>query len=99
MRFRQINNQQDLFGQLEHSKLLAENTTPLDKLAKLIDFEVFREPLMEALGYVDKEDKGGNTPFDPVFMFKIVVLQKYYNLSEAQTEFQIQDRFSFMRFL
>ena len=99
MRFRQINNQQDLFGQLKHSKLLAESTTPLYKLAKIIDFEVFRESLMEALGYIDKEDKGGNTPFDPVFMFKIVVLQKYYNLSEEQTEFQIKDRFSFMRFL
>jgi len=44
-------------------------------------------------------DLGGNTPFDPVFMFKIVILQKYYNLSEEQTEFQIMDRFSFMRFL
>jgi IS5 family transposase len=32
-------------------------------------------------------------------MFKILVLQKYYNLSEEQTEFQILDRFSFQRFL
>ena len=32
-------------------------------------------------------------------MFRIVVLRKYFALSEEQTEFQIRDRFSFMRFL
>jgi len=32
-------------------------------------------------------------------MFKILVLQKYFALSEEQTEFQILDRFSFQRFL
>lgn len=32
-------------------------------------------------------------------MFKVLVLQKYYNLSEEDTEFQILDRFSFQRFL
>ena len=32
-------------------------------------------------------------------MFKVLILQKYYNLSEEDTEFQILDRFSFQRFL
>lgn len=32
-------------------------------------------------------------------MFKILVLQKYFNLSDDQVEFQILDRVSFMRFL
>ena len=32
-------------------------------------------------------------------MFKILILQKYYNLSDEQTEFQIKDRLSFMQFL
>jgi IS5 family transposase len=43
--------------------------------------------------------KGGRPPFDPVFMLKVLVLQKYHNLSDEQTEFQIGDRFSFMQFL
>ena len=30
---------------------------------------------------------------------KVLILQKYYNLSEEETEFQILDRFSFQRFL
>lgn len=32
-------------------------------------------------------------------MFKILILQRYYNLSDEQVEFQISDRMSFMRFL
>jgi IS5 family transposase len=32
-------------------------------------------------------------------MFKILILQRYYNLSDEQTEYQINDRMSFMRFL
>jgi transposase, IS5 family len=32
-------------------------------------------------------------------MFKILILQRYFNLSDDQTEFQIKDRLSFMDFL
>jgi IS5 family transposase len=32
-------------------------------------------------------------------MFKILILQTYYNLSDEQTEFQINDRTSFRQFL
>lgn len=100
MRFRKPGEtQQDLLAQMEHARDLAQRSTPLDKLSATIDFEMFREILLERLGYKDRIDKGGNAPFDPVFMFKIIVLQKYYALSEEQTEFQILDRFSFMRFL
>ncbi|WP_231577668.1 transposase [Treponema phagedenis] len=31
-------------------------------------------------------------------MFKIIILQKLYNISDDQTEYQINDRLSFMRF-
>jgi hypothetical protein len=40
----------------------------------------------------------GRRPYDAVLMFKILILQTLYTLSDA-TEFQIRDRFSFMRFL
>ena len=32
-------------------------------------------------------------------MFKVLVLQALYNLSDQRTEYQILDRLSFMRFL
>jgi IS5 family transposase len=41
----------------------------------------------------------GRLPYDPVLMFKVLMLQALYNLSDDQAEFMIQDRLSFMRFL
>ena len=43
--------------------------------------------------------KGGRPPYDAVLMFKVLVLQTLYTLSDDQTEYQIRDRLSFMRFL
>ena len=43
--------------------------------------------------------KGGRLPFDPVLMFKILVIQSANNLSDERAEFLINDRLSFMRFL
>lgn len=71
---------------------------PLERLKKEVDFEAFR-PLLEDRLYVVPKNKGGRRPFDYVLMFKILILQRYYNLSHDQTEFQICDRLSFMRFL
>ena len=71
---------------------------PLPKLKRLVDWERFR-PELEAVR--DKEHKSnvGRKPFDVVLMFKVLVLQSLYNLSDEKIEFQIRDRISFMRFL
>lgn len=71
---------------------------PLERLAGVVDFEVFRGPLLVALRRSNR-GKGGRPPFDPVTMFKILVLQALYSLSDEATEFQIKDRLSFQRFL
>jgi transposase, IS5 family len=77
---------------------LSEAGDPLEKLNALVPWEVFRKPLAKALKRSDGA-KGGRPAYDPVLMFKILVLQALYNLSDDQAEFQIQDRLSFMRFL
>lgn len=77
---------------------LSEAGDPLEKLSALVPWEVFRKPLTNALKRSDGS-KGGRPPYDPVMMFRIMVLQALYGLSDDQTEFQIQDRLSFMRFL
>ncbi len=61
-------------------------------------WEVFRKPLAKVLKRSDGA-RGGRPAYDPVMMFKIMVLQALYGLSDDQAEFQIQDRLSFMRFL
>jgi IS5 family transposase len=71
---------------------------PLERLAWVIDFELFRDELEAALARSDRT-KGGRPPYDAVLMFKVLVLQTLYTLSDDQTEYQIRDRFSFMRFL
>ncbi len=59
---------------------------------------MFRKAIEDAL-YIEPKAPGGRPPFDRLLMFKILILQKYYNLSDEQTEFQIKDRLSFMQFL
>lgn len=71
---------------------------PLERLSEGVDFECFRELLESQLSRSPK-GKGGRRPYDYVMMFKILILQRYYNLSDDQTEYQINDRMSFMRFL
>ena len=68
------------------------------KLDKGVDFEIFRE-LLECRLSKEQQGKGGRPPYDYVMMFKIMILQRYYNLSDDQVEYQINDRMSFMRFL
>ena len=82
----------------ERYRALSENGDPLVRLATLVDFEVFRAPLVSALKRSDGS-RGGRPPYDPVLMFKVLVLQTLYTLSDDATEFQIRDRPSFMRFL
>ena len=71
---------------------------PLERLALVVDFELFRDELKAALARSDRA-KGGRPPYDAVLMFKVLVLQTLYTLSDDQTEYQIRDRLSFMRFL
>lgn len=87
-----------LFDYCDYTEELRANPTSLDRLNDRIDWELFREPLEQKLGYSDGK-KGGRPPFDPVMMLKVVVLQRYFDLSEQETEFQIKDRHSFQRFL
>jgi len=81
--------------QLERIKA---HNPPLHKLNEVIDWEMFREPIEQAL-YKEPKSNAGAKGYDKVFLFKILILQRYYNLSDEQTEFQIKDRLSFMDFL
>jgi len=73
---------------------------PLQKLNDYIDWDIFKSPLQKFFeeGSKDKS-KGGRPPFDKLMMFKALILQGLYNLSDDQLEYQIIDRASFKRFL
>jgi transposase len=79
-------------------KRLSDLGYQLEAFRLAVDFEIFRADLVSALGY-SSGPQGGRPPFDPVMMFKILVIQAVNNLSDERTEFRINDRLSFMRFL
>lgn len=87
-----------LFDEPTRLDRLTMQKDPLVKLLSFVDFELFRNTLT---GVLAKEPKspGGAPPYDYVMMFKILILQKLYNLSDDKMEFHILDRMSFMRFL
>jgi IS5 family transposase len=82
----------------ERLKALSAAGDPLERLARVIDFELFRSDLEAALSRSDRS-KGGRPPYDAVLMFRVLVLQTLYTLSDDQTEYQLKDRLSFMRFV
>jgi transposase, IS5 family len=99
-RYRKTEQGGGLFSALEHEKAVASKTTGILKLRDLIPWENFRSLLEEISGYTARNwSKGGKPPFDPVLMFKILVLQKFHGLSDDATEEQIFDRTSFKNFL
>ena len=90
--------QRSFFGLSEHPEALNKHGDPLEILTETVGFEYFRAWLVEGPGYGDGR-KGGRPPFDPVAMFKVLILQAQHNLSDARMEFMIRDRLSWMRFL
>jgi transposase, IS5 family len=90
--------QPGLFDVDERLRRLSDIGDQLEAFTAVVDFEMFRPDLMTALNYSDGT-KGGRPPFDPVLMFKILVIQAQNNLSDERAEFLINDRLSFMRFL
>ncbi len=86
------------FGQdIRLSKLSALGDT-LERLNNHVDFVMFRTLLQDTLTKESK-GKGGLPPYDYVMIFKVLILQRYYNISDDQVEYQINDRMSFMLFL
>jgi len=70
----------------------------LERIARLVDFEMFRPDLERAVPRSDGM-KGGRPAFDRVLMFKVLLLQAMHGLSDERCEYLVKDRLSFMRFL
>ena len=76
---------------------------PLVFLNETIKWDEFDKILRMARAK-DRERRGasncsGRKPFSLRVMFKVLILQSLYDLSDDQLEFMIKDRLSFMRFL
>ena len=80
---------------------LSEKGDPLETIAALVPWESFRADI-EAVVLTPEEAKksrAGRKPLDGLVLFRMLVLQALYNLSDEQIEYQVRDRMSFTRFL
>ena len=68
------------------------------ELNELVPWEVFR-PSLERLYDKPRKSRAGRKPIDVIVMFKRLVLQQMYNISDDELEYQVNDRLSFMQFL
>ncbi len=73
-----------------------------DRLAEL-EKHIHWEPLVEVAEKVwragaEKKTGRGPKPWPADVMLRVLVLKRLYNLSDEQTEYQLRDRLSFLRF-
>ena len=67
-------------------------------MESIINWEAFR-PIIEHTIKEEPKGPGGRPPYDSILKFKMMILQRLYNISDEQLEYQVNDRLSFMRFL
>jgi IS5 family transposase len=74
---------------------------PLEMIARVVPFESFRAEIEAAVltPVREKKSSAGRKPIDVMVMFRMLVLQSLYNLSDEQVEYHVRDRLSFTRFL
>ena len=72
---------------------------PLNQLNEVVDWEMFRPLLEKACKRRYDKGQGGRPGYDLVLLFKMLIIQRLYNLSDEQLEYQTIDRTSFKRFL
>src|SRR6185312_4496663 len=77
---------------------LREMEDPILRLHEAVDWEIFR-PTLEQITQNQPKGPGGQKPFDPLMMFKALVLGRLHNLSDQGLERQIRKDLTFMTFL
>jgi len=89
-------NPNSLFGLCDHLEKPSQNGDPLETLVATVDFEYLRPRLFRGSG-VWRWFQRQTSPFDPVSMFKVLILQARHNLSAARMAFMVRDRLSWVR--
>ena len=80
---------------------LSAKGDPLEAIDSVVPWESFRETIEAVVLTPEdtKKSKAGRKPIDAMVMFRMLMLQSLYNLSDDQAEYQVGDRLSFTRFL
>jgi IS5 family transposase len=86
------------FDQEDRLAKLEKLGDPLPRVDSIVDWQAFR-PLPKVIHQKQRKRNAGHKQMDVTRMFKMLVPQALYNLSDDQTEVQVRDHLSFKRFL
>ena len=90
--------QKGFWDEQERVSKLKNKKPVLTCLSESIPWEAFRSLLEK--GYCqERKSNAGRKRIDPLILFKMLVLQQLFNLSDEQVEFQVNDRRSFEEFV
>ena len=93
-------SQMGFFDADKRLSMLSLKGDPLEAISKLMPWEMFRGDIEAVVLTADEARKSnaGRKPIDALVLFRMLVLQSLYNLSDEQIEYQLRDRLSFTRF-
>jgi IS5 family transposase len=94
-------SQMGFFNADKRLSMLSVKGDPLVSICALVPWEMFHGDIEAVVLTADEARKSnaGRKSIDALVLFRMLVLQSLYNLSDEQIEYQVRDRLSFTRFL
>ena len=90
--------QRDFWDEHNRVSKLQQDKPVLMRLSETIPWDSFR-PLIEK-GYTqERRSNAGRKRIDPLILFKLLILQQLFNLSDEELKFEVNDRRSFDEFI
>jgi len=90
--------QRGFWDEEERMSKIKKKCPTLHDLRMAINWEAFL-PLLSQGYSQERKSNAGRKPIDPLIMFRMLILQQLYNLSDEQLELQVNDRRSFEEFI
>ena len=87
------NKQRGLFDEAFRREKLEHQGDPLIRLNNMIQWEIFR-PIVEQVHESNPKGPGGRPPYDSILKFKMLILQRLYNISDEQLEFPLANPYT-----
>ena len=78
------------FSLTERLAQISEQRYPLERLNAVIDWQIFQPVLDRVFPAVAPKGHGGRPTYSRLFLCKILVLQRLYELSDEATQYQIK---------
>ena len=88
-------------GLFDQQEILSRRDKRGDVLARLngaVEWKVF-EPIIKKAIFKDRRSQAGRKSYAPLLMFKVLILQSLYNMSDDAAEDIVNDRLTFRRFV